>query len=73
MIESLPDMKPNNIYQQQQKPWEIVVISKDKKGHQMQATIQVTQYETMGSVRDKCARAHGLELNEFLLRIKQGL
>jgi hypothetical protein len=27
----------------------------------------------MGSVRDKCAKAHNLELNEFLMRLKQGL
>lgn len=32
----------------------------------------MSQYETMGSVRQKCANEFGLDLNEFQLRLKQG-
>lgn len=33
----------------------------------------MSQYETMGSVRQKCAQSFSLDLNEFQLRLKQGL
>ena len=33
----------------------------------------MSQFETMGSVRAKCASLFGLELNEFQLRLKHGL
>lgn len=33
----------------------------------------MSQFETLGSVRAKCAALFGLELNEFQLRLKQGV
>lgn len=68
-----PELKPAAMQYQHFQPWTISVICrKDPRGGQQEGRIQVSQYETMGSVRQKCALQFGLELNEFQLRLKQG-
>jgi hypothetical protein len=33
--------------------------------------MHVSQFETLGAVRERCASAFGLDLNEFEMRLKQ--
>jgi hypothetical protein len=69
-----PELKQVAMQYQHFQPWTIEVFCrKDARATQQEARIQVSQFETLGSVREKCAAQFGLELNEFQLRLKQGL
>lgn len=69
-----PELKQAAMQYQHFQPWNITVIWRgDPRGAQLEGQIQVSQYETLGAVRQKCAQQFGLELNEFQLRLKQGL
>jgi hypothetical protein len=45
-------------------PWPVVVTWR-REGAALEARINAGSFECLGAVRERCAKAFGLELNEF--------
>lgn len=54
-------------------PLTVSVLCGRDGGQPQEARMQVSQFETLGAVRERCAGLFGLELNEFHLKLKNGL
>lgn len=52
-------------------PWPVQILFRGDALSQ-EARLQVSQFESLGSVRQKCAALFGLEQNEFHMQLKSG-
>ena len=67
-------MKQMQFQFQNIQPFNIAVIYNQGQGvPSLEGRIQVSQFETLGAVRERCANLFGLEINEFHLKFKNGL
>lgn len=66
-----PELKQMAMQYSHLHPWAITVTRR-KDGAQVESRINVSSFECLGAVRERCAKVFGLELNEFHMQMKSG-
>jgi hypothetical protein len=66
-----PELKQMAMQYSHLHPWPLTVTSR-REGGQVESRINVSSFETLGAVRERCAKVFGLELNEFHMSMKSG-